>query len=158
MYPGCMFACGGMLARFCCWGRCCGVGSSGESTAFESSTPFSPLPAGSGAFKHAWSSQYALRNQLATVTYLDKVLPLSLGDERLELGCRKCVDQASLGDNEQENLGAGEYREFVCLRRDISKGFVKQRQGLVQRRNVASVKQLILTFFMMPAFLLENVM
>jgi hypothetical protein len=48
-------------------------------------------------------------------TYLDQVLSFSLGDKRLKLGCCESIDQTSLGDNEQENLGAGEYRQFVCL-------------------------------------------
>jgi hypothetical protein len=56
-----------------------------------------------------------LLNQLATATYLDQVLSFSLGDKRLKLGCCESIDQTSLGDNEQENLGAGEYRQFVCL-------------------------------------------
>lgn len=40
--------------------------------------------------------------------YLDKILALSLGDEWLELRSGEGVDQASLGDNEQQDLGAGQ--------------------------------------------------
>jgi hypothetical protein len=70
-------------------------------------------------------------------TYLDQVLSFSLGDKRLKLGCCEGIDQTSLGDDEQENLSAGEYRQFVCLWRDISKGFVKQKQGLARQCDVA---------------------
>jgi hypothetical protein len=48
---------------------------------------------------------------------LDEVLALGLGDERLELGGRKCVHEARLGDDEEEHLSASESREFVCLKR-----------------------------------------
>jgi hypothetical protein len=48
-------------------------------------------------------------------TYLDQVLSFSLGDKRLKLGGCEGIDQTSLGDDEQENLSAGEYRQFICL-------------------------------------------
>ena len=47
-----------MTGRACCGGRCCGVWSSGESPPVGSSVPFSPLPAGSGAFKQACKRQH----------------------------------------------------------------------------------------------------
>lgn len=39
-------------------------------------------------------------------TCLDEVLTLGLGDERLQLRRRECVDKAGLGDDEQEHLRA----------------------------------------------------
>jgi len=48
-------------------------------------------------------------------TYLDKVLSFSLGDKRLKLRCCKGIDQTGLGDNEEEDLGASEDRQLVCL-------------------------------------------
>ncbi len=48
-------------------------------------------------------------------TYLDKILSFSLGDKRLKLRCCKGIDQTGLGDNEEEDLGAGEDRQLVCL-------------------------------------------
>jgi hypothetical protein len=48
--------------------------------------------------------------------YLDQILPLGLGDQRLKLGCCKCIDKTGLGNDQQENLSSGEDREFVCLR------------------------------------------
>lgn len=46
---------------------------------------------------------------------LDEVFALGLGDEGLQLGGGEGVDEAGLGDDEQEHLGAGEGGEFVCL-------------------------------------------
>jgi hypothetical protein len=43
-------------------------------------------------------------------TGLDQVLALGLGDERLQLGGRESVDESGLGDDEQEDLGAGQGR------------------------------------------------
>lgn len=48
-------------------------------------------------------------------TCLDEILAFWLGDERLELGSGKGVYKASLGDDEEQNLGASEGRELVCL-------------------------------------------
>lgn len=48
-------------------------------------------------------------------SYLDEVLALGLGDERLQLGGGEGVDQSGLGDDEQEHLGAGEDGQLVCL-------------------------------------------
>jgi hypothetical protein len=70
-------------------------------------------------------------------TYLNKVLSLSLGDKRLKLRCCEGIDQTGLGDDEEEDLGASKDRQLVRLGRDISKGFVKQRQGLARQREVA---------------------
>ena len=47
--------------------------------------------------------------------YLDEVLALGLGDKWLQLGCGEGVDEARLGDNEQQDLGAGEDRQLVGL-------------------------------------------
>lgn len=49
------------------------------------------------------------------VAYLNQVLALSLSDERLKLGSSECVDQASLRDDEQEDLGSGQDRQLVGL-------------------------------------------
>jgi hypothetical protein len=48
-------------------------------------------------------------------TCLDEILAFWLGDKRLELGSGKGVYEASLGDDEEQNLGASECRELVCL-------------------------------------------
>jgi hypothetical protein len=48
--------------------------------------------------------------------YLDEVLALGLGDQRLELGGGEGVDQPRLGDDEQEDLRASQDRQFVRLR------------------------------------------
>ena len=46
---------------------------------------------------------------------LDEVLALGLGDEGLELRSGEGVDEAGLGDDEQEDLRAGEGGELVRL-------------------------------------------
>jgi hypothetical protein len=52
----------------------------------------------------------------ACVPYLNQVLAFWLGDEWLQFrGCER-VDEASLGDDQQKDLGTGEDREFVGLR------------------------------------------
>jgi hypothetical protein len=81
-------------------------GSSGESTWFESSTPFSLPWLGSGAFRQACADVISTapgRGGRATLcsTYLDQVLALSLGDERLKLWRCERVDKARLGHHEQ---------------------------------------------------------
>lgn len=43
-------------------------------------------------------------------TYLDEVLALSLGDQRLEFRCRECIYQTRFGDDEEEYLGARQDR------------------------------------------------
>lgn len=48
-------------------------------------------------------------------TYLDQVLALGLGDERLQLGGREGIDKASLGDDQQENLGTRKNGQLVGL-------------------------------------------
>ena len=61
-------------------------------------------------------------------TYLDEILALGLCDERLQLGRGECVDQARFGDDEKQNLGAGEDGELVSLMRDgVSDGRRKRR-------------------------------
>lgn len=49
---------------------------------------------------------------------LDEVLAFWLRDQRLQLGCCEGVDKASLGDDEQQHLGAGEDGQFVGLLHD----------------------------------------
>ena len=49
--------------------------------------------------------------------YLNEVLSFRLGDQGLKLGGSEGVDQASLGDNEEKNLGASEDTELIGLRR-----------------------------------------
>ena len=51
----------------------------------------------------------------ATATHLDQILALGLGHERLQLRRRERVDEPGLGDNQQEDLGAGEDGQFVRL-------------------------------------------
>jgi hypothetical protein len=53
--------------------------------------------------------------------YLDEVLALGLGHERLQLGCRECVDQARLGHDEEQHLRAGEDGQLVCLAYGVSR-------------------------------------
>jgi hypothetical protein len=50
-----------------------------------------------------------------TGAYLDQILALGLGDERLKLGSCEGVDQTCLGDDEEENLSTSQDRQFVCL-------------------------------------------
>lgn len=47
--------------------------------------------------------------------HLDEVLALGLGDKRLQLRRGEGVDEAGLGDDEEEDLGAGEDGELVGL-------------------------------------------
>lgn len=49
------------------------------------------------------------------VTYLNQVLALSLGDQRLQFGSGESVDEAGLRDDQQENLSAGENRQLISL-------------------------------------------
>lgn len=49
------------------------------------------------------------------VTYLNQVLALGLGDKRLQLGGGESIDEAGLGDDQQEDLGTSEDRQFVGL-------------------------------------------
>ena len=53
------------------------------------------------------------RKRVGVVTYLNQVLALSLSDERLKLGCREGVDEASLGDDQEQDLRAGKNGQFV---------------------------------------------
>lgn len=82
------------------------------------------------------------------MSYLDEVLALWLGHERLKFGCGEGVDQARLGHNKEEDLRAGEDREFVRLRR-VSDLLLKDASRCQRRKH---------TFFMMPALRLEKVM
>lgn len=49
------------------------------------------------------------------MAYLNEVLALGLGDQRLEFGSSEGVDKAGLGDDQQENLSASQDREFISL-------------------------------------------
>lgn len=49
------------------------------------------------------------------MTYLDEVLAFGLGHERLELRGGEGVDKAGFRDDEEQDLGTSEDREFVCL-------------------------------------------
>lgn len=49
--------------------------------------------------------------------YLDQVLTLGLGHQRLQLGSGEGVDETSLGDDEQKDLGASEDGQLVGLAR-----------------------------------------
>ena len=91
-------------------------------------------------------------------SYLDQVLALGLGHQRLELGSGEGVDETSLGHDEQKDLGASEDRQFVGLARTVSvKGaIVAKAERHVASRVVQDEQRH--TFFMMPAFLLEKVM
>lgn len=40
------------------------------------------------------------------MSYLDQILALGLGNQRLELRRRECIDEASFGHDEEEHLGA----------------------------------------------------
>jgi hypothetical protein len=51
-------------------------------------------------------------------TDLNKVLALSLGHEGLELGGGEGVDEAGLGDNQQEHLSTREDGKLVGLERN----------------------------------------
>ena len=48
-------------------------------------------------------------------TYLDEILAFRLSNEGLELRSGEGVDESSLGDNEEEDLGAGEDGQLVGL-------------------------------------------
>jgi hypothetical protein len=50
-------------------------------------------------------------------TYLDQVLALGLGHQRLKLGSSEGVDETSFRDDEQEDLSTSEDRQFVGLAR-----------------------------------------
>lgn len=101
-------------------GGICAWLSSGEST-WLSSTPLASPLEGSGAFRQAcrWSVMQCAKCSDGAA-YLDEVLALGLGDEGLQLRCREGVDEASLRDDEQQHLGAGEDGQFVGLVQTVS--------------------------------------
>lgn len=76
----------------------------------------------------------------AVCAYLDEVLALSLGDQGLELGGGEGVDQTGLRDDEQEDLRAGEDRQFVCLGRWLATirwhcdDATRRRRGTIEER------------------------
>ena len=49
---------------------------------------------------------------------LDEVLAFWLGDERLQLCCRECVDESGFRDDEQEDLCASQRRELIGFLHD----------------------------------------
>lgn len=51
------------------------------------------------------------------ITYLDQVLALGLGHQRLELGGGESVDETGLGHDQEQHLGAGQDRQLVGLSR-----------------------------------------
>jgi hypothetical protein len=51
----------------------------------------------------------------AHVPYLNQVLAFGLSDEWLQSRSCERVDEASLGDDQQQDLGTGEDRELVGL-------------------------------------------
>jgi hypothetical protein len=55
--------------------------------------------------------------QRCSAAYLDEILALGLGDQRLQLRCGEGVDEARLGDDEQQHLRAGQDGELVGLAR-----------------------------------------
>jgi hypothetical protein len=55
-------------------------------------------------------------------TCLDEVLSLRLGDERLQFGGCKSIDQAGFRDDEKEDLCAGQSGKFVGLFHDTLGG------------------------------------
>ena len=50
-----------------------------------------------------------------TGAYLNQVLPLGFGDERLELRSCEGIDETGFRNDEKEDLGAGQDRQFVSL-------------------------------------------
>jgi hypothetical protein len=63
---------------------------------------------------------------------LDEILAFRLRDERLQFGSGEGVDQASLRDDEKEDLCSGEGGKFVCLKKTrggMSKKKKKKREG-----------------------------
>lgn len=92
--------------------------SSGESAADSPSTPFSAPGAGSGAFRQACRRLTLIERTWAfnsRGTYLDEVLAFWLGDQGLELRGREGVNEPSFGNNEEQDLGAGKYRQLIRL-------------------------------------------
>lgn len=66
-------------------------------------------------------------------TGLNEVLALRLCHEWLKLGCCECVDEASLRDDEQQDLGTSKRGELVCLCAAMRLNHHSRRRG--QRRN-----------------------
>lgn len=75
--------------------------------------------AGSGALRQAWQrvSHHGGECECTDGAHLNEVLAFWLGDQRLELRGGEGVDQTSLGDDEQQDLGTGQDGQFVSLRR-----------------------------------------
>lgn len=72
---------------------------------------------GSGALRQAWVwVRWFLEGGGGGKAYLDEVLAFGFGYEGLELRGGEGVDEAGLGDDEEEDLGAGEDGQFVSLR------------------------------------------
>lgn len=52
------------------------------------------------------SAWLAATASLTRIAYLDQIFALGLGNERLELGSGEGINQARLGDDQQEDLSA----------------------------------------------------
>ena len=57
---------------------------------------------------------------------LDEILAFRLRDERLQFGSSEGVDQASLRDDEKEDLRSGEGGKFVCLEKEKEGRYEKE--------------------------------
>lgn len=49
------------------------------------------------------------------MAYLDEVLALGLGDQRLKFGGSEGVDKTGFRDDQEKNLSASQDREFIGL-------------------------------------------
>jgi len=116
------------------------------------------------------NTRRASGNEGTAEAHLDQVLSFGLRDERLEFRCREGVDESGFGDYEQKHLSSSENRQLVRLlgggSRHASVHRTLTRMPTAQARqptNGMPSSRLVTigrrrTFFMMPAFLFENVM
>ena len=103
---------------------------------------------GSGALRQAWArkskSEHSELICRSKSTYLNQVLALRLGDQWLELRGGKGIDQAGLGHDQQQHLGACEDGQFVCLGKisinepDVAKKKWQRTKGNAMVDNVPS--------------------
>lgn len=70
-------------------------------------------------------------------TYLDQVLALGLGHQRLELGGGESIDETGLGNDQEQHLGAGQDGQLVGLLR--SKLAANSHSDRVKWDNVAEI-------------------
>lgn len=61
-------------------------------------------------------------------TCLDEILAFWLRNERLQFGGSEGVDQASLRDDEKEDLCSGEGGKFVCLKKEKERVHKKKKK------------------------------